>query len=559
MNFESDPELFKVLEQARAWAFDASESGWLGAKDLEIFASIQIQSPSTLFRDTRQRPLVVAFFGGTGVGKSTLLNRLAEQEIARTGVLRPTSREISLYLYKEMELGRLPKDFPVEKIQIARHESEAFKDVVWIDMPDIDSTERSNRQMVLDWLPHLDILIYVVSPERYRDEQGWRLLLSEGEKHAWLFVMNQFDLGEFGQVKAFESQLREAGFEDPIVLATDCSGTESTDQDDFSRLQNTITKLANRHTIEQLEMRALAYHFHEIEKAIDRCLEKINDSSANEALLSEWEDLWRQTVNDLEEGLSWPIQEAAQSLARTDGGRKLVKRLAREAKHDAGQSEKPSTNPVLWDDWAQSLLDDALDQVAVTAAAHGMPVAAFKNAFMEIRSKARQILNGQTEKSLRFSLANPGNAMQRFLLGLTRFCSVVLPLGAIAWVSYEVLDEFHQSSTSGTPYLGVDFAVHGALLIALSWLLPWFIHKTLKPSIGDIALKALKQGARNGHESIKARIDDAIGMLLERRKRLIEDAKAIQRECRKASASTPRPESTLLSRMLAKQSRIAET
>ena len=62
-------------------------------------------------------------------------------------------------------------------------------------MPDFDSTEQSNKQLVLQWLPHIDVLIYVVSPERYKDEKAWRLLLAEGARHAWLFVINQWDKG----------------------------------------------------------------------------------------------------------------------------------------------------------------------------------------------------------------------------------------------------------------------------------------------------------------------------------------------------------------------------
>jgi Uma2 family endonuclease len=43
--------------------------------------------------------------------------------------------------------------------------------------------------------PHIDVLVYVVSPERYRDNKAWQLLLAEGGKHAWIFVLNQSDRG----------------------------------------------------------------------------------------------------------------------------------------------------------------------------------------------------------------------------------------------------------------------------------------------------------------------------------------------------------------------------
>jgi predicted GTPase len=84
-------------------------------------------------------------------------------------------------------------------------------------MPDFDSTEKSNQQLVLEWLPHIDVLVYVVSPERYRDNKAWQLLLAEGGKHAWIFVLNQSDRGEVEQYQDFINQLHKAGFNNPIV------------------------------------------------------------------------------------------------------------------------------------------------------------------------------------------------------------------------------------------------------------------------------------------------------------------------------------------------------
>ena len=81
--------------------------------------------------------------------------------------------------------------------------------VIWIDMPDFDSTEEKNKHIVLQWLPYIDVLIYVVSPERYRDNKAWQLLLAEGASHAWLFVINQWDKGESAQYDDFKQQLNK--------------------------------------------------------------------------------------------------------------------------------------------------------------------------------------------------------------------------------------------------------------------------------------------------------------------------------------------------------------
>ena len=45
-----------------------------------------------------ERKLVVAIAGPSGAGKSTLLNALAGRELSPTGLRRPTTREVVLYV-----------------------------------------------------------------------------------------------------------------------------------------------------------------------------------------------------------------------------------------------------------------------------------------------------------------------------------------------------------------------------------------------------------------------------------------------------------------------------
>jgi len=125
--------LFKETEQLSA---SLSAAGWLPPAD-NLFDT---KSPVDLFT-TEERPLVVGLFGGTGVGKSSLLNRLASAEIARTGVVRPTSMEITAYLHDSVTLNALPDHFDPERFSANRHNNDALADVMWVDMPDFDSDE----------------------------------------------------------------------------------------------------------------------------------------------------------------------------------------------------------------------------------------------------------------------------------------------------------------------------------------------------------------------------------------------------------------------------------
>jgi len=190
------PDLLTHLQQdLKTWASNAHTQGWLTERAAQSIDSTTTATPGSLF-DKPNRPLVVGFFGGTGVGKSTLMNRFAGEAVAHASAERPTSRQITVYVHQSVSVAQLPEEFPMQRLQTQTHNNNQYRSVMWIDMPDFDSVEQSNRTLVEHWLPHIDVVIYVVSPERYKDDNGWRLLLEHGTQHAWLFVINHWDRGD---------------------------------------------------------------------------------------------------------------------------------------------------------------------------------------------------------------------------------------------------------------------------------------------------------------------------------------------------------------------------
>lgn len=467
-----------ILQQACTWADHLQQAGWISPEAVKPLQEIRLNKPGQLFQADQSRPLCVAFMGGTGVGKSSLLNRLAGQAIAKVGIERPTSKEVTLYHHQSLSLAQLPAQLPLDKVRIAQHNHAEQQQLLWIDMPDFDSTEQSNQHLVLQWLPYIDVLIYVVSPERYRDNKAWQMLLSEGAKHAWIFVLNQWDKGCTEQLEDFKKQLALANFKDPWVFKTDCTGTLP---DEFGLLQQTLGGLANQHTIQQLESRGLQTRQKALQQAVEQIIAKLGNETSFEQLLSHWEQNWETTAGVLNKAFAWPIKIHSEHYAE-----------------QASSLVSSNKEQALWDEWSQTRLNDALDQLVLQADVLQLPASPVKQAVQDTRQQAGQWLATTTGLEVRQALANPGNALQRGLLKFSLFCEVVLPIVAMGWVGYQVFQGYYQSAQTHTNYLGEDFAIHSALLIGLSWLIPFFLRRKLKPSLQKAALKGLHKGVEQG-------------------------------------------------------------
>src|SRR3954462_11508888 len=67
----------------------------------------------------------LAIFGKTGVGKSTLINAIFGQEVARTGIGEPVTKGSHLYLDRVGHLGIVD----TQGVEIGRHSKEILADL----------------------------------------------------------------------------------------------------------------------------------------------------------------------------------------------------------------------------------------------------------------------------------------------------------------------------------------------------------------------------------------------------------------------------------------------
>src|SRR5881296_1072270 len=112
---------------------------------------------------------VLALVGGTGVGKSSLLNALAGGVVSPASARRPTTGMPVAWVAESARDETAPLLRWLDVREVRDHTSTAFADVAILDLPDVDSTTPENRARVDELLPHVDAVVWVADPEKYRD------------------------------------------------------------------------------------------------------------------------------------------------------------------------------------------------------------------------------------------------------------------------------------------------------------------------------------------------------------------------------------------------------
>lgn len=138
---------------------------------------------------------VVALAGGTGSGKSSLFNAVAEQEFAVPGVARPTTSDISAVTWGDPATSLLDwLEVGVDR-RLNLEAGGEFEGVVLLDLPDHDSVNSANRDIVNRVVPMADLLVWVMDPQKYADNALHSAYLQIASVHGQpsLVVLNHVD------------------------------------------------------------------------------------------------------------------------------------------------------------------------------------------------------------------------------------------------------------------------------------------------------------------------------------------------------------------------------
>ncbi|UCG40018.1 MAG: GTPase domain-containing protein [Acidimicrobiia bacterium] len=139
-------------------------------------------------------PILAVLAGSTGVGKSTLLNGLAGRMVSDASALRPTTTRPVAWCHPT-HVGRLgARSFGGVVPVVVPDDRPELANLVVVDAPDFDSAAPGHKEVADALLAAADVVVFVSSPARFGDLEGWRRVLEGlGREVPMLHVLNRTD------------------------------------------------------------------------------------------------------------------------------------------------------------------------------------------------------------------------------------------------------------------------------------------------------------------------------------------------------------------------------
>ncbi|CAA9327018.1 MAG: putative ATP-binding membrane protein [uncultured Friedmanniella sp.] len=141
---------------------------------------------------------VVALAGATGSGKSSTFNALTGTELSTVGVRRPTTSTALACSFGEDSAEELLDWLAIPRrhaLEADPRQASGLDGLVLLDLPDHDSTEVAHRVEVDRLVQLVDMVIWVVDPQKYADAALHDRYLKPLASHVdvMMVVLNQVD------------------------------------------------------------------------------------------------------------------------------------------------------------------------------------------------------------------------------------------------------------------------------------------------------------------------------------------------------------------------------
>jgi GTP-binding protein EngB required for normal cell division len=181
---------------------------------------------------------VVALAGATGSGKSSIFNALSGTTLATVGVRRPTTAHAMASSWGDesaedlLDWLQIPRRHALETGPVM---ATALDGLVLLDLPDHDSTEVDHRMEVDRLVQLVDMLIWVVDPQKYADAAIHDRYLKPLAPHSdvMMIILNQVDKLSMSQreqcLKDLRRLLASEGLDRVQIMATSAVTGEGID------------------------------------------------------------------------------------------------------------------------------------------------------------------------------------------------------------------------------------------------------------------------------------------------------------------------------------------
>lgn len=139
---------------------------------------------------------VVALAGSTGSGKSSLFNALVGEPLSQVGMRRPTTGVAHAAIWGDEDATSLLDWLQVPRRHgVGSEPAPELDGLVLLDLPDVDSVQESNRLEAERLVERVDLLVWVLDPQKYADAAVHERYLAPLAAHAgnMLIVLNQVD------------------------------------------------------------------------------------------------------------------------------------------------------------------------------------------------------------------------------------------------------------------------------------------------------------------------------------------------------------------------------
>lgn len=228
------------LPQRLAALDDALElaEGRLDPGDVALGRSVQRRSQERL--GLAPEVTVAALAGATGSGKSSLFNAVVGEDLADVGVRRPTTGEAQACLFGEADADALLDWLDIHDRYLLDTVEPELDGLLLIDLPDHDSTAHDHRLEVDRLVELVDLLVWVVDPQKYADRELHQRYLRPLATHSGVtvVVLNHADRLDDVSLKRcltdLRRLLREDGLDGTKVLAS--SATTGWGVDELKRV-----------------------------------------------------------------------------------------------------------------------------------------------------------------------------------------------------------------------------------------------------------------------------------------------------------------------------------